>query len=82
MIIHSLLVLLGLVNASLGQPTELEPEAKYAGYKVLAITPTSEDQVALLADYMTSTTFYNCSMDWWNEPRRPAVPVSLGKIWK
>ena len=51
-------------------------ESSYTGYKVLAVVPNSESQVAWLASFKINNTF-NCSLDWWSEPSLPSVTVSL-----
>ena len=70
--------LVSAVPADLLRKLKLDSDNKYAGYKVLAVIPNSEDEVAWLADYKkTASGTGNCSLDWWSEPSLPTVTVSL-----
>jgi hypothetical protein len=62
-----------------GRILKIDMSNKYEGYKVLAVIPNSEEEVAWLADYKKSSppTAANCSLDWWSEPSQPTVTVSL-----
>ena len=78
MIIKRVLPLLTVLCAGLGLPTDPVPEeeAKYKGYKVLAVTPSTAAELTWLVGFKVNTTL-NCSLDWWNDPSLPTVPVSF-----
>ena len=81
MIVYRLVALLAAVWPSLGLPAgettvDVEEEAKYTGYKVLAVTPNTEQELAWLVQLKLNANI-NCTLDWWNEPSLPTVPVAL-----
>lgn len=49
---------------------------RYTGYKVLAVIPNTESELAWLASFKLLPTL-NCSLDWWSELTQPAVTVTV-----
>ena len=65
-----------LLAAAHSAPTQPEEGVQtYSGYKVLRAVPYSSDKVTELRRIQENMT--GCALDWWNDPSRPNVSVSV-----
>ena len=65
-----------VLGASHPAPTSPEEAVQtYSGYKVLRAVPSSSLEVTELRRIQENTT--DCSLDWWNDPSKPGVSVSV-----
>ena len=68
--VYSCLVL--AATAEQAEETEVET---YSGYRVVSTVPYSMDLVTVLRKIQDNIT--DCSLDWWNDPSKPNVSVSV-----
>ena len=66
-------LLLGTSHSAPSQPEQ--GVQTYSGYKVLRAMPYSSSEVTELRRIQANMT--GCSLDWWNDPSRPNVSVSV-----